>query len=140
MVLQEEIHISKIINHLTGWKFLLPKHDNPVLVQNCSNRLGKVSMFKDNCPRYDWIQGFKAHHTLSKQMVSNAIPTRAENDRKMIYMLFKNFSEVTENVAPCNIVNYDEMITVDDPGIKQCIVHHGLQTIEQKISHSKQLD
>ena len=69
---EEEGQILEIINQLTDWKFPLSEHDIQEMVHNYLNRLGKITMFKDNLPGYDWVNSFKNRHNLTRRLVGNA--------------------------------------------------------------------
>ena len=93
----------------------------PNCFPNESNRfLDKQSdVFKDKVtPGDDWIEGFLERNKAktTARVAANINRTRAEVSPEIIREYFVNLFEVTKDVPPSNIFNYDETNVSDDTG------------------------
>lgn len=122
---EEEEKIVAMLTTLADWKFPLSGFEVKLVVLNYLNKLGRTTKFCDNLPGRDWMCRFKNRHNLTKRLAENVKPARAEITAEVVNDYFDHLYEVTEDVLPSNIWNYDETAIVDDPGEKVCIVDLG---------------
>ena len=137
--LECEQSLLQIINSLTDWKVPLCGYDIRLLVKHYLDNRGVVhSIFKENVPGINWLQGFMKRYQLVIRFADNVKAARFEITPEAVHDFFNHLEKTLEGVPPANVYNFDETNFTDDPSRKKCVVRRGLRRIERKSIHSKQ--
>ncbi|KAG8228038.1 hypothetical protein J437_LFUL007208 [Ladona fulva] len=97
-----------------------------------------VEFFRNNLPGRDWVKLFmKRHPHLSIRFANNIKRARAEIDETVITQYVDNLSDLTKDVPPDRIYNYDETCMSDDPGWSKIICRRGFKYPERVINSTK---
>lgn len=136
---QEELSFATHLIKLCDFGFPLEELDFRFIVKCYLDKQGKrVNIFKDNMPGPDWAKSFlKRRSELSVRFANNIKRARAAIDEQTITEYINNLSEVTNDVPPENIYNYDETCMSDDPGRIKIICRRGTKYPERVINSSK---
>ena len=132
-----------LVNHLlimSDWGFPLDRYDLRVLVKSYLDKAGRIiKQFTNNYPGDDWSQNFMRRHRaqISQRMCQNIAPNRASVNPQEVKDYFVNLENTIKDVAPENIVNYDETNLTDDPGRQKSIFRRGTKYPERSMHHSK---
>ena len=137
---EEEEVMSRLIDEVAGWGFLVGKFELKIMVKDLLDRKKmKSSIFTDNLPDDDWVQGFIKWRNLTSRMTSNIRRSRSAINSEVINDFFDEVENSFEGVdiSPSNIFNYDKTNVVDDPCKQMVIVRRGRRRVEKVQDHSK---
>jgi hypothetical protein len=125
---------------MADWGFPLSGQDLCYVVKSYLDKKGvKVTRFRDNLPKYKWVQSFLGRHKEFSLRKTNPIKrSRAAVSREDIREFFTNYLIASEGVPPENLMNCDETNFKDDPGLKKCITKKGTKYVEKLMNTSKQ--
>uniref|UniRef100_A0A1B6BWE3 HTH CENPB-type domain-containing protein n=1 Tax=Clastoptera arizonana TaxID=38151 RepID=A0A1B6BWE3_9HEMI len=87
----------------------------------------KVKTLKNNVPGSEWVKSFLKRHPIltGARFAANIKRSRAAINKEVLTEYIDNLKEVTKDVPPENIWNYDEFNLTDDPGKKKMIIKRG---------------
>ncbi|KAG8239775.1 hypothetical protein J437_LFUL019377, partial [Ladona fulva] len=97
-----------------------------------------VEFFRNNLPGRDWVKLFmKRHPHLSIRFANNIKRARSTIDETVITQYVDNLSDLTKDVPPDRIYNYDETCMSDDSGWSKIICRRGCKYPERVINSTK---
>lgn len=130
---EEEKRLLQIIFTCADWKLPLTRKDIFCIVQDYLNTIGKVTVFKNNKPGKDWWRLFKKRHTeLSEKLAENVKRARMRVTEETVREYFLYLEVTIKDVAPGNIVNYDETNFRDDPGAELVCGRRGERGLNER--------
>lgn len=138
--LKEEKSFIKAANCCGEWGFPLTLTDLRYLAKNYLDGQGRnVRKFKLNMPGIDWARSLLERHKgdISQKVSANIKRSRANVSRDIIVEYFNNLRETLQNVPACNIFNYDETNTQDDPGKQKMLFRRGTKYPERICNFTK---
>ncbi|KAG8224511.1 hypothetical protein J437_LFUL004994 [Ladona fulva] len=135
----EEMAFASLLDKVCDFGFPVDELDFRYIVKCYLEKQGRsVEFFHNNHPGRDWVKLFmKRHPHLSIRFENNIKRARAAIDETVITQYVDNMSDLTKDVPPDRIYNYDETCMSDDPGRCKIIFRRGCEYPERVINSTK---
>ncbi|KAI4463951.1 guanylate cyclase soluble subunit beta-2 [Holotrichia oblita] len=128
---QEEALIARTLGVVANWRFPLTKVDIRNVIEKFLDKQGKtVRIFKNNCPRPNFLDSSIKRNNLNVRMASNIKRSRSSVDHNDILDFFDNIDLSIKEVKSTNFYNYDETNVTDDPGSRKVVVPRNTKDLE----------
>ncbi|CAK1583545.1 unnamed protein product [Parnassius mnemosyne] len=135
----EEAKFIKVLIAAGEFGCPLSKLDLRLVVFEYLKKNGREDVFNGGPPGKAWLDNFLSRHSLdlSVRSTQNIKKNRAEKGVDEFMEYFRNLEETLKDVAPSNILNFDETNLTDDPGSSKCIFRRGVKYPERVLNSTK---